>query len=66
MPMDVFIESIHEAMDRPSRPVAAIEELDLEPPKNPSIAELSGEQPFFDIGRVIPYLLHLSIQPGHR
>ncbi len=65
--MDVFIESIHETMDRPSRPVAAIEELDLEPPpKNPSIAELSGEQPFFDMERVIPYLLHLPIQPGHR
>ena len=30
-------------------------------PKNPSIAELSGEQPFFDMGRVIPYLLYLSI-----
>lgn len=38
----------------------------LSRPKNPSIAELSGEQPFFDMGRVIPYLLHLSIQPGHR
>ena len=33
--MDVFIESIHETMDRPSRPVAAIEELDLEPSKEP-------------------------------
>ena len=33
--MDVFIESIHETMDRPSRPVAAIEELDLEPPEEP-------------------------------
>ena len=31
--MDVFIESIRETMDRPSRPVAAIEELDLEPPE---------------------------------
>ena len=31
--MDVFIESIHETMDRLSRPVAAIEELDLEPPE---------------------------------
>lgn len=64
--MDVFIESIHETMDRPSRPVAAIEELDLEPPEEPSIAELSGEQPFFDMERVIPYLLYPSIQPGHR
>ena len=33
--MDVFIESIHETMDRPSRPVAAIEELDLEPSEEP-------------------------------
>ena len=33
--MDVFIEGIHETMDRPSRPVAAIEELDLEPLEEP-------------------------------
>ena len=29
--MDVFIEIIHETTNRPSRPVAAIEEFDLEP-----------------------------------
>ena len=33
--MDVFIEGIHETMDRPSRPVTAIEELDLEPLEEP-------------------------------
>lgn len=33
--MDVFIESIHETMDRPFRPVATIEELDLESPEEP-------------------------------
>ena len=33
--MDVFIEGIHETTNRPSRPVAAIEELDLEPPEEP-------------------------------
>lgn len=38
----------------------------LSRPKNFSIAELSGEQLFFDMERVIPYLLYPSIQPGHR
>lgn len=33
--MDVFVESIHETIDRLSRPVAAIEEFDLEPPEEP-------------------------------
>ena len=40
--MDVFIESIHETMDRPSRPVAAIEELDLEPPEEPFYCGVVG------------------------
>lgn len=35
-------------------------------PKKPSIAELSGEQPFFDMERVIPYRSLLSIQPRQR
>ena len=38
----------------------------LSRPKNSSIAELSGEQPFFDMERVIPYLLYPSSQPGYR
>ena len=35
-------------------------------PKSPSQAELSGEHPFFDIDRVIPFSLQILIQPGQR
>lgn len=35
-------------------------------PNTPSQAELSGEQPFFDIDRMKPFFSILSIQPGQR
>ena len=38
----------------------------LRRPKKPSQAELSGEQPFFDIDLVRPAFSILSIQPGQR
>ena len=38
----------------------------LRRPKNPSQAELSGEQPFFDMERVSPAVSILSIHPGQR
>lgn len=48
--MDVFIESIHETMDLPSRPVAAIEELDLEPPEEPFHRGVVGRAALFRHG----------------
>ena len=35
-------------------------------PKKPSMRELSGEQPFLDIGRMIPASSQTDIHPGHR
>ena len=35
-------------------------------PKKPSMRELSGEQPFLDIERMIPASSQIDIHPGHR
>ncbi len=43
-----------------------VEELVREPPENPSIAELSGLQPFFDINLTERFLAQIAIQSNQR
>ena len=62
----VGVEHAAELRYRHPRPVAVVEELVLEPPEKPSIAELSGLQPFLDIDLASPFLSHMAIQPGQR
>lgn len=64
--MDAFIESIHETMDRPSRPVATIEELDLEPAEEPLHRGVVGRAALLRHGARDSVSLVPLDQPGHR
>ena len=46
-------------------PVSGVEDLVLEPSEEPSIAALSGVQPFFDIDRCRPARSQMLIHSGH-
>ena len=40
--MDVIIDRIHEPIERPSRPITPVEELDFEPSEDPSHRRVVG------------------------
>ena len=50
MPTDAFVEGIHETTDRLSRPVAPVEEPNLEPPEEPFHRGVVGRAVLFRHG----------------
>ncbi len=59
------IHSEYEILYRDAFPGLPIEHLILQPSEKPSQAELSGEQPFFDMDLVSPASAMMSIHSGH-
>lgn len=66
IPDHVAVQHVDEPVHRDAREAPLMEELLPGPAENPSVAALSGEQPFALIERVRPCSLQMRIHSGHR